>query len=71
MRLLTAPNHPIELIQEILSHTQRAYLTSPYVKEIFIRKILPQLQEVEDIKLLVRLTSYEVSTKSRESLSKK
>jgi hypothetical protein len=62
--LLSSPNDPFSVIQSLLSDTGKAYLTSPYVKESFIKRILPQLEMVSDVRLLTRLTSYEISTNS-------
>jgi len=55
--LLSSPNDPFAVIQNLLLDTTRAYIASPYVKESFIKRILPELQAVSDVRLLVRLSS--------------
>lgn len=62
--IITSPNHPIEKIKEILTGTKSVRLISPYIKESFIRRIIDPISKITDVRLIARLTNYELSTKS-------
>jgi phosphatidylserine/phosphatidylglycerophosphate/cardiolipin synthase-like enzyme len=63
-QIITTPNHPIEKIKDLLANTQYVCMVSPYIKESFIRRIIEPISRIKDIRLIARLTNYEISTNS-------
>lgn len=64
LNLITSPNDPFSYISEILDNAKKAYLTSPYVKDGLVRQMYPYLKKIPDVKMIARLTSYELATNS-------
>lgn len=62
--LITTPNNPFSCIRDILGNTKKAYMTSPYVKDKLVRRMYPYLEVIPDVKMIARLTSYELATNS-------
>lgn len=62
--LITTPNDPFFRIGDILVDAKKAYMTSPYVKDGLVRRMYPYLKVIPDVKMIARLTSYELATNS-------
>ncbi len=64
LNLVTTPNDPFSYIADVLANAKKAYMTSPYVKDGFVRRMYPYLKLIPDVKMIARLTSYELATNS-------
>ena len=62
--LIKTPDSPLDSIRSILEGAKYACITSPYIKEAFIQRIKSSLSRISTVKTLVRLTNYEISTRT-------
>jgi hypothetical protein len=64
LNLITTPNDPFSYMIDVLVDAKKAYMTSPYVKDGLVQRLYPYLKLIPDVKMIARLTSYELATNS-------
>ena len=64
LNLITTPNDPFAHMVDVLADAKKAYMTSSYIKDGLVQRMYLYLKLISDVKMIARLTSYELATNS-------